>query len=1055
MNENKNYTVYHLHTMYSLLDSSTHFEDYVDKAKELGMKAIGCSEHGNTYGWLKKKMYAEKNGLKFLFGIECYLTETHEEKIRDNYHTILIAKNLQGMEEINKLFFNSTDREHTYYKPRLSFEEFLNISDNIIKISACVQSPLDKYRLKIKDDFTKQQKETLVKLLKHYDYYEIQYHNTDWQIEYNQYLYKMSKRFNKPLIVGTDTHSIDNYRAECRTVLQWGKTSGAWGDDENECDLTFKSYDELVEMFKIQDSLPMDVILEAIENTNVMADSVEQIDFDTDSKYPLLYGDKDEEVLWQTLRRKYKEKVNRGEIDGNDQRYIDAIKEEMAVFKKINMIGFMLFMSEIVSWAKDNHIAVGFARGSCSGSTVAYITDITDVDPIKWNTVFSRFANVNRIEEGDIDLDFYEDDRPKIYDYIINRFGTEKTAYILALGTLADKAVIDVIGKALSKQYRIKHDISLMDNNNPNDPYRLDVIAQIKKEYDQDKEATKEKYKDIFYYYDGLVGCIVSQSQHPAGILVSPINLIETVGAFHGADGQVIVPLDMEECHELGLVKFDILGLKSVGVIDKAFKLVGKSFPKAYQIDWNDQKVFEDISNDSTSIFQFESQFAHDSIKKMQPRSIDDLSLCSACLRPSGESYRDAVFNHEVHKNPSELIDNVLSNSYGYLVYQEQTIAFLQQACGLSGSASDTMRRNIAKKQEDKVKAMLPKVIEGYCDNSDKPKNVAEEEVKDFIQVIKDASGYQFGFNHSESYSMLSYVMGWLRYYYPTEYCTSYLNCAKNDDDLINGTALAKNKGCKIVNPKFRMSTSEYGCDGSIKTIYKGIGSIKDIGSETGDKLYVLKDNHYPTFIDLLKDIDANKCCNSRELDILIRIDYFSEFGNPNQLLEIVKLYNKFGSVKVLTKSKLTPQELEIASKYAHKATEKQLREIDTDGLLNELIGAIKASTDPLQQICYDVTYLGYTNRIYDAPYYAVTGLETNNYGTTYISLYNIQDGSNESYKLSRKWDIECEQGDILEVSFEDKHKHTKDDNGNWVKTDVIEKRIKLFNIILKNPKTK
>jgi hypothetical protein len=170
---------------------------------------------------------------------------------------------------------------------------------------------------------------------------------------------------------------------------------------------------------------------------------------------------------------------------------------------------------------------------------------------------------------------------------------------------------------------------------------------------------------------------------------------------------------------------------------------------------------------------------------------------------------------------------------------------------------------------------------------------------------------------------------------------------------------------------------------------------------------------------------------------------------------KFVKLYNKFGSVKVLTKSKLIPQELEIASKYAHKATEKQLREIDTNGLLNELIGAIKASTDPLQQICYDVTYLGYTNRTYDAPYYAVTALETNNYGTTYISLYNIQNGSNESYKLSRKWDIECEQGDILEVSFEDKHKHTKDDNGNWVKTDVVEKRIKLFNIILRNPKTK
>jgi DNA polymerase-3 subunit alpha len=507
------------------------------------------------------------------------------------------------------------------------------------------------------------------------------------------------------------------------------KTDGAWGDEENDCDLTFKSYNELVEMFRIQNSLPMDVVLDAIENTNKMANSVEEITFNTDSKYPLLYGEDDEKMLWKTLKEKYNEKVERGEIDKNDKRYISAIKEEMSVFKKINMIGFMLFMSQIGSWAKENHIAMGFARGSCAGSTVAYISDIIDVDPIKWNTVFSRFANVNRVEEGDIDTDWYEDDRPKVYNYIINRFGTQNTAYILALGTLADKSVIDVIGKA----FRIK-----AQKNGTTTPYTLDKIAEIMKEYDEDKEATREKYKDLFYYYDGLVGCIISQSQHPAGILVSPINLIDNVGAFYGSDGQVIVPLDMEECHELGLVKFDILGLKSVGVIDKTYKMIGKHFPKAYEVDWNDKAVFEDIAKDSTMIFQFESQFAHDSIKKMQPRSVEDLSLCSACLRPSGESYRDAVFSHEVHKNPSKLIDSILDNSNGFLVYQEQTIAFLQQVCGFSGSDADSIRRAIGKKNYEKIAEALPQIVKGYCDKSDKPKEIAEQEVKDYINYIMD-----------------------------------------------------------------------------------------------------------------------------------------------------------------------------------------------------------------------------------------------------------------------------------------------------------------------------
>ena len=463
-----NYTVYHLHTENSLLDSCTNYKDYIDKAVELGQTAIGFSEHGNIFNWFYKWSYCKEKGIKYLHGIEVYLTETLNEKIRDNYHTILIAKNKEGFKEINKLFFLSTREDHTYYKPRLTFEEFLNISDDVIKISACVQSPLNKFKNKIKDNYTQEQKEMLVKLLKHYDYYEIQYHNMAEQIDYNIYLYKMSKRFKKPLIVGTDTHSLDKYKAECRTMLQYGKTDGVWGDDENECDLTYKSYDELIKCFEEQDTLPMEVVLEAISNTNKMADSVEPLEFDTKDKYPLLYGDKDEEVFWDVLKKKYKEKVARGEIDKNEKRYIDNIKEEMRVFKKINMIGFMLFMSEIMSWARENNIATGFSRGSVGGSTVAYMSDITDIDPIKWNTVFSRFANEYRVEAGDIDTDWYEDDRQKVYDYIIDRFGLEKTSYILAVGTLADKAVIDTIGKA----FRVKY--------NNNTIYTLDKIKEIK-----------------------------------------------------------------------------------------------------------------------------------------------------------------------------------------------------------------------------------------------------------------------------------------------------------------------------------------------------------------------------------------------------------------------------------------------------------------------------------------------------------------------------------------------------------------------------------------------
>ena len=925
-----NYVTYHLHTEDSLLDSCTNYKDYIDYAALLGQKAICFTEHGNIYNWYKKKSYAESKGLKYLHGIEVYLTERFknpddpdDKNIRDNYHTILIAKNKKGFVELNNLFFLSTKPDHMYYKRRLSFEEFLNISDNVIKISACLQSPLNLFRKKATEDI---EKETMLqKLLKHYDYYEIQYHSGD-QIEYNQYLYEVSKIFNKPLIAATDTHSLNQYKAECRTILQYGKTDGAWGDEENECDLTYKTYDELVESFRKQNSLPMDVVLEAINNTNVMADSVEEIYIDTANKYPILYGEKDEEVLWDIIHKNYQDKLERGIITDNPK-YLENINEEMRVFKKIDMIGFMLFMSEIMSWARDQHIATGFARGSVAGSTVAYITNITDVDPVKWNTIFSRFANENRVEAGDIDTDWYEDDRQKVYDYIIDRFGEDKTAYILAMGTLADKSVIDVIGKA----FRIK-----ADKENTTTIYTLDKIKEIKKEYESNKEETVKKYQDLFYYYDGLANCVVSQSQHPAGIIVSSEKLIDSCGGFYGADGQIILPIDMDECHDIGQIKYDILGLKSVGVIDKTYKMIGKTFPRADEVNWNDQEVYKDIANDHTAIFQFESDYSGDCLKKLQPTSVEELSLVNACIRPSGETYRDDLLSRKIHKNPSEIIDNMLAKNLGFLVYQEDTIAFLQNICGFSGSEADSVRRAIGKKKEDEIKAALPKILDGYCAKSDKPREEAEQEAKDFLDVIASSSAYQFGFNHSLAYSLLSYLMGYLRYYYPTEFSTAYLNCAKNEDDIINGTKIAINRGCKIVLPKFRYSKGDYSCNSETKQIFKGLSSIKYMSDQMANDLYSLKDNVYESFTDLLYDLAERKICDSRQLETLIKIDFFSEFGDINKLLHTFRRFGKLYNKKSIKKDKLEELNLspEILRLFSDKETETHIDEIDLSSFM-------------------------------------------------------------------------------------------------------------------------
>lgn len=997
-----NYVTYHLHTMLSLLDSCTSYKEYIRYAKELGQKAICFTEHGNCYNWIEKKMYCESTQykiiydgkikyiddkkkldnfiksieceyeiielkpIKFLFGVEVYMTANKldaEQKTRDNYHTILIAKNHEGLKEINAIAMeNGSKPDHFYFTRRITFDEFLGLSDNVIKISACLASPLNKFIPQTIED-----EQILIKLLNKYDYYEVQPHvNSDDQKAYNKKLAALSKQFNKPLIAGTDTHSLNQYKAECRKILMKGKKN-KYSYEEN-LDLTYKTYDELVDMFKLQGSLTETEYISAINNTNVMADSVEEFELDTSFKYPKLY-DNEDEVFVKRIWNMYDDKVKRGVIK-DEQIYRDNIEEELRVFRKIGMVGFMLFMSELVCWCWDNGIPVGFCRGSVGGSTIAYITDIIDVNPVRWGCVFSRFASEYRKEIGDIDLDISPDQRQKVFDYIISKFGNDNTAYVLAITTIADKGCIDDIGRALyyswiednfkqelediSKRLRDKKSDpnytygvweiekylseTSQKFNEENNPYTLNRIAAIKREYDIDPEKTKKKYKDLFYYFDGLVGTTVSQSMHPAGIIVSPITLYDNYGTFW-SDGNHILVINMEECHEISLVKYDILGLKNIQIIRETCELANIKYPKSHELDWDDKEVWKHITDSPVGIFQFEGKYAFDLLKRYGPKEINSLSLVNASLRPSGESYRDRLIAGEINKNPSELIDDMLKQNHGFLVFQEDTLHFLMDICGLSGSDADNIRRAIGRKQVDRLEAAMPEILEGYCSKSDKPRDVAEEEAKQFLQIISDSSNYQFGYNHSTGYSMIGYTCGYLRYYYPVEFITAYLNSAANDDDLRTGTELAKQFKISMLRPTFGYSRSKFFCDANQKNIYKGIGSLKNMSEKSAAEIVPLYSNKYDNIVDLLFDIKEQTTINTRMLDILIKIDFFKEFGDINKLLWITAKFDELYGKKSIKKDspfvKLITEE--TLRKFCDSETPTHVDEIDYNLYLRSL----------------------------------------------------------------------------------------------------------------------
>ena len=724
------YIMYHCHSDYSLLDSCTKFQEYVDLARANGQRAIASTEHGKPMGWVSKKLYCDSVGIRFIHGVEIYLTESLDEKVRDNYHTVLLARNLDGVKELNRLVSRSCDDKYFYYTNRISFDEFLNISDNIISTSACLASPLNK----LPDDHPR-----YMELAKKYTFLEVQAHHHPDQVAFNRRLLDLSKKIGTPLIAGTDTHSSSQYKAECRSILMSAKHK-SYGD-EDAFDLTYKTYDELVDMFRTQDALPEEEYMRAIQNTNLLYDMTEDFELDRSIKYPILYGcrEADSEKFTETVERKFSEKIAAGIIPPEQEAaFRSAIDEEMRVFRKLKMDGFMLSMSELISWCKENGKAIGTARGSVGGSRVAYVTDIIDLNPETWHTVFSRFCNEDRVEIGDIDIDCIESDRPAIFQYIIARFGADKTARVASFGTIKDKGVIDDVGRHLADQWKKEH------GDLPENPWSLKRMAEIKKEFDADPEATKEKYRELFYYYDGLLDTKVSQSVHPAGMVISPISLDDNYGTFD-KDGDNCLMMDMEEAHAVGVAKYDFLILKTVEVIRDTCSYLGLPYPKTHEVDWNDQDVWDDIARDTTGIFQFESGFATDSIRKFHPRDIFEMSLVTACIRPSGESYRSELLARKPHHNPSPLIDDLLKENNGYLIYQEDVIKFLQEICGFSGSEADNTRRAIAKKNLDMVEQALPKILDGYCSSSSQPREVAEQEAKEFLQVIQDASSYMFG----------------------------------------------------------------------------------------------------------------------------------------------------------------------------------------------------------------------------------------------------------------------------------------------------------------------
>ena len=748
--------------------------------------------------------------------------------------------------------------------------------------------------------------------------------------------------------------------------------------------MKFKTYEELVSAYEVQSSLPKVEYMRAIENTNVMADMIEPFELDRGTKYPHIYADPEE-----TFRNKIQDAVENHPYALQRHSKEDlqkTIDEEFEVYKATKSIDFMLLQTYLREWEKKNGIQCGYGRGSVSGSMIAYLLGITQMDSMRYGLNFFRFMNPSRVTNADIDTDYSGKDRETIKRFLLKdkmNLPSIRSAEIITFNTIALKGAIRDVCRAL---YRDRSDINY-----------LQIANHICKEVELHEDAIRKKYPEVFKYVDIVNGAIVSIGTHPSGVLISDLPIEQTVGFCSISTSEYPVSMiNMKELDDLMYVKLDILGLDNIGVINDTCKMLGIERLTPDNTDMEDMNVWRSIRDDTTLIFQWESDSAQHYLKQfMSDRTLEIarskipnfsmlkwMSFGNGLLRPACASFRDSVAKGEFYDNGFEALNEFLSPEAGRIAMQETIMQFLVKFCGYSSAESDNVRRAIAKKKgTEKLLPEIEKRFVGYCSKAYKmSEERCEEIIKPFLQIILDASAYGFSWNHSDAYSSIGYICGYLRYYHPLEFLTAALNIfGDNMDKTADITNYATKVGIRVTLPKWGLSRGEYFFNKEKKIIAKGLSSIKYMSATLADELYNLsKNKKYTSFMVLLKDLDEETSINSRQLDILIKLDFFSDFGNQRELLRMVDLFSgifKKGQAKQIKKTEVDGTPLgEIVKRYAVGVTKsggvaKNYTLLDVESILLETEDAIKlAGMNDLDDIIkvrnfYDVMgYVGYVS---------------------------------------------------------------------------------------------
>ena len=883
MEDKLRFTHLHVHTEFSLLDGSAKIKELVARCKELGMDSLAITDHGVMYGCIDFYKACKAEGIKPVIGCEVYVasgSRFNKEASDDNfyYHLVLLAKDNKGYSNLTKLVSYGFI-EGFYKKPRIDFELLEKYHEGIIALSACLAGPVARTVLKVGYDGAKEMALKYKKLFGDDFYLELQDHGMAEQKTVNQALMRIHDETGIPLVATNDSHYIKAEDAEAHDILlciQTGVTINTPNRMRYEGGQFYlKSPEEMYSLFSYA--------REACENTSKIADMC-NVEFEFNN-YKLPKFDVPKGYAPLEYLRELCEK-------GVGERYgalTDELKErldyELDTISSMGFVDYFLIVWDFIKYAKDNGIAVGPGRGSAAGSIVAYALKITDIDPIRYDLIFERFLNPERVTMPDIDIDFCYERRQEVIDYVIRKYGADQVAQIITFGTMAAKNAIRDVTRALDLPYAEGDRIAKMI---PNDLHITIADALIKNPELKNAYDSEPQVKRVIDMSMRLEGLPRHTSTHAAGVIISDKPVMEYVPLnLNVKDNSVTTQYIMTTCEELGLLKMDFLGLRTLTVIQNAFNEVNRKYGTNYNgnnIDYSDKAVYELISGGKTQgVFQLESPGMTSFMKELKPECIEDIIAGISLYRPGPMDFIPQYIKGKNDRNnvryEHPLLEPILKETYGCIVYQEQVMQIVRDLAGYSLGRSDMVRRAMSKKKADVMAREREKFING---DDEVPgcvaKGIPAETANKIFDEMTDFAKYAFNKSHAACYAVVAYQTAWLKCHYPVEFMAALMTSVIGNPDKVSGyIGNCKQMGIKVLPPDINRGFGNFStCDEGILFC---LSAIKSVGKQVIDDI-VMERKKNGLFVSLTDFINRMfKSINSRAIENLILCGAFDSLG--------------------------------------------------------------------------------------------------------------------------------------------------------------------------------